>query len=96
MTDLIFLLRLQGGIAVFGAGCLMFTMLTLCLMFLGLLYRYNVTCKTSSMSTIFNNKNICIFLLAAGVFGLIEAILLHYSRVDSSVGFFLNITIILK
>lgn len=51
------------------------------------LYRYNVTCKTSSLSSIFSIKNITAFLLTAGIFSLIQAVLFYYSAVDPKVGY---------
>ncbi|KAI1723345.1 serpentine type 7TM GPCR chemoreceptor srd domain-containing protein [Ditylenchus destructor] len=63
----------------FGAGCYLYTVTNFCVMFL---YRYNVTCKTNSLSTIFGRRNIGIFLLASALFALIEAVLLYYSAVN--------------
>uniref|UniRef100_A0A915DQM9 G protein-coupled receptor n=1 Tax=Ditylenchus dipsaci TaxID=166011 RepID=A0A915DQM9_9BILA len=66
-------------VACFGAGCLMYTFLTMSVM---LMFRYNVTCKTSSMSSIFNQKNIFLFLVLSVIFSFIEFVLLHHSVVD--------------
>jgi hypothetical protein len=49
------------------------------------LYRYNVTCKTNSLTSIFGNRNIAAFLCTAMVFALIQSALFYYSAVDSNV-----------
>ncbi|KAE9554355.1 hypothetical protein FO519_002414 [Halicephalobus sp. NKZ332] len=67
-------------IASFGVGCYLYTVLCFCILFF---YRYNVTCKTSVLSSIFSRRNIAVFLAAAIIFSLIQAVLLNYSSVDS-------------
>lgn len=70
----------QNAIGSLGAGCYLYTVLCFCILFF---YRYNVTCKTSTLSTIFSRRNIAVFLVAAIVFSLIQSVLLNYSAVDS-------------
>uniref|UniRef100_A0AC34RM05 G protein-coupled receptor n=1 Tax=Panagrolaimus sp. JU765 TaxID=591449 RepID=A0AC34RM05_9BILA len=66
-------------ISCFGAGCYLYTVLCFCILFF---YRYNVTCKTSTLSAIFSRKNIAVFLIASIVFCMIQSVLLYYSAVD--------------
>uniref|UniRef100_A0A914EF92 G protein-coupled receptor n=2 Tax=Acrobeloides nanus TaxID=290746 RepID=A0A914EF92_9BILA len=67
------------AVAAFGFACYLYTVLSFCVMFL---YRYNVTCKTNTMSTILSRKNIAIFLATSGLFCIIQAVLIYYSYVD--------------
>ncbi|KAI6219156.1 hypothetical protein M3Y99_01674100 [Aphelenchoides fujianensis] len=69
------------GLASFGCATYLYAVLCFCIMFL---YRYNVTCKTSAMSSIFSRRNITAFLISAGVFCFIQAVLFYYSAVDPS------------
>ncbi|KAI6189834.1 hypothetical protein M3Y97_00051500 [Aphelenchoides bicaudatus] len=88
-TSLVFLPRGLGAhfdsavlnaIASFGFGCYLYTVLNFVTMFL---FRYNVTCKTSSLSTVFSRRNILAFLCTAGIYSAICASLFYYSTVDS-------------
>uniref|UniRef100_A0A7E4VL55 G_PROTEIN_RECEP_F1_2 domain-containing protein n=1 Tax=Panagrellus redivivus TaxID=6233 RepID=A0A7E4VL55_PANRE len=69
------------GIASFGAGIYLYTAITFCILFL---YRYNVTCKTTTLSTIFSRANIFVFLVATAVVCLVQAGLIYYSAVDAT------------
>ncbi|KAI6236959.1 hypothetical protein M3Y95_00214500 [Aphelenchoides besseyi] len=71
--------QIVNAIASFGCASYLYAILVFSLMFL---YRYNVLCKTSVLSTIFSSRNINAFLIAAGVFCLIQAVLFYYSTVD--------------
>lgn len=71
----------QHGLASFSAGIYLYTVFSFMIMFL---YRYNVTCKTSVMSSVFSRRNITTFMITAGVFCVIQAVLFYYSAVDST------------
>ncbi|KAI6186668.1 7TM GPCR, serpentine receptor class r (Str) family-containing protein [Aphelenchoides besseyi] len=72
--------QIVNAIASFGCASYLYAILVFSLMFL---YRYNVLCQTRVLSTIFSLRNINAFLIAAGVFCFIQAVLFYYSTVDS-------------
>ncbi|KAI6241970.1 hypothetical protein M3Y99_00273000 [Aphelenchoides fujianensis] len=65
------------GLASFGCATYLYAVLCFSII-------YNVTCKTSAMSSIFSRRNINAFLISAGVFCFIQAVLFYYSAVDPS------------
>ncbi|CAD5232153.1 unnamed protein product [Bursaphelenchus xylophilus] len=72
---------LMHGLASLGCGIYLYTVFSFMVMFL---YRYNVTCKTSMMSSVFSRRNITTFLLTAGIFCVIQSVLFYYSAVDAT------------
>lgn len=72
---------LQHALGSLGAGVYLYTAFSFMVMFL---YRYNVTCKTSLMSSVFSRRNIPTFMCTAAVFCAIQTVLFYYSAVDSA------------